>query len=107
MDFQTSLVGATSVRVNVTGGSNTDALTIGRAAIRLKMDDGLPDYEGIVPSFEPSRLKPVSAIEFASDVDLMSLRPSLSLVRQSPSVWGLDADSIAQGWQIWPSAVGL
>ena len=56
--------------MNVTGGSNTDALTIGRAAIRLKMDDGLPDYEGIVPAFEPSRLKPVSAIEFSSDVDL-------------------------------------
>lgn len=74
LDFQTSLVGATSVRITVGSGLDTSVtpqpLTLGRAAIRLKMDDGLPDFEGIVPAFEPSRLKPVSAIAYHSDAAL-------------------------------------
>ena len=74
LDFQTSLVGATSVRVTVGSGLDSGVtpqpLTLGRAAIRLKMDDGLPDFEGIVPAFEPSRLKPVSAIAYHSNTAL-------------------------------------
>jgi hypothetical protein len=91
-EFKTNVIGTNSVTLSVKAADNTPTVEIdndtysvlAKAALRMQLDDGLPDYSPIVPQFEASRLIPSTAIEMSAGVGL-DLYARIDLGQSEPS----------------------